>query len=406
MQCTSTSAIAATSPHREHAVEGSSLLRAFAQVADPRRLASVIYPLPSLLALVVTAMLANQCSLLAIAEWAARQSAAVLAPLGLRAGHTPCQSTLQRLFATLDGPAVSLALSNALAGTSPAAGTRGSQGVAIDGKAQRGRLQYQADGCPVHALSAVLHGTGVVLAQEPITAGLDKAEAELSVAPALIARIDWRGRVLTGDALVCQRAVCRQVLAAGGDYLLAVKDNQPRLAREIAWLFEPASKREQPLPLLDARVARTVERGHGRTGDTRQLIATTDLTDYSDWPELAQVFRVQRTWREDGVAKQAVHYGITSLPPEVADPARLLALKRDHWQIETGLHYVKDVTLGEDRSLTHAGAGPVVMGMLRDAVISLIRRAGYRTIASRLRYLADRPIDAVALVCGTATTRA
>lgn len=93
--------------------------------------------------------------------------------------------------------------------------------------------------------------------------------------------------MLTGDALFCQRSLCVQVLAAGGDDLLMVKDNQPTLAREIAWLFKPVSGRETPLPLVDRRVARTVERGHGRTADTRELAATTDLAEWSDWPGLA-----------------------------------------------------------------------------------------------------------------------
>ena len=387
-------------------VSSGTLLAAFAQLPDPRRVASVVYPLKSLLALTVSGLLANQQSVLAIAEWAARQSNAVLGPLGLAAGQTPCQSTLQRLLAKLDSTAVSTALSVALAALAPAPDGRGSQGIAIDGKAQRGRLQYATGGCPVHALAAVLHGSGIVLAQEPITAGDGKAEAELTVAPALLDRLDWTGRVLTGDALFCQRDLCQQVLAAGGDYLLLVKDNQPTLLRDIRWLFAPATAREQPLPLVDQRLARTVERGHGRTDDTRVLTATTDLVGYSDWPGLAQVFRLERAWHEDGVAKQALHYGVTSLPPEVAGPERLLALKRDHWQIETGLHFVKDVTLGEDRSLIHAGQGPVVMAMLRDTVVSLIRRSGWRTIASRLRYLADRPVDAVALVVNPPSTRA
>jgi predicted transposase YbfD/YdcC len=404
MECTTTSGPFATSPTTT--ISAVSLLTAFAQIPDPRRTASVVYPLASLLALAVTAMLANQRSVLAIAEWAARQSDAVLEPLGLRAGQTSCQSTVQRLFAKLDGAAVSRALSAALAQHVPPASGRGSQGIAIDGKAQRGRLQYQANGCPVHALAAVMHGLGMVLAQEPITAGSDKAEAELTVAPALLARLDWRDRVLTGDALFCQRQLCQQVREAGGDYLLLVKDNQPSLLRDITWLFEPPSRREQPLPLMEQRTARTVERGHGRTYDPRVLTATTDLTGYSDWPGLAQVFRLERSWRERGGARHTVHYGITSLPPEVAGPERLLALKRDHWQIENGLHYVKDVTLGEDRSLMHAGQGPVVMAMLGDTVVSLIRRSGWRTIASRLRYLADRPTDAVALVLGSAPTRA
>lgn len=383
-----------------------TLLAAFATIPDPRRAASVVYPLASLLALTVSALLANQHSVLAIAEWAARQSDAILVPLGLRAGQTPCQSTLQRLLAKLDAAAVSAALSRALARTAPAVTGRGSQGIAIDGKAQRGRLQYATGGCPVHALSAVLHGSGLVLAQESITAGDDKAEAELTVAPALLERLDWRERVLTGDALFCQRDLCEQVLAAGGDYLLLVKDNQPSLLRDITWLFEPASAREAPLPLLDQRAARTVERGHGRTDDTRVLTATTDLVGYSDWPGLAQVFRLERTWHADGIDQHAIHYGVTSLPPAVAGPERLLALKRGHWQIENEVHYVKDVTLGEDRSLIHAGQEPVVMAMLRDTVVSLIRHSGWRTIASRLRYLADRPAEAVALVVESLVTRA
>jgi len=378
-----------------------TVLEAFAQIPDPRRRASVVYPLASLLALTVSGLLANQQSLLAIAEWGTRQSDAVLVPLGLAAGQTPCQSTVHRVLAKLDGATVSRAVSLVLALSAPAADGRGSQGIAIDGKAQRGRLQYQSGGCPVHALSAVIHGTGIVLGQEPITAGVDKAAAELSVAPGLLDRLDWTGRVVTGDALFCQRHLCRQVLAAGGDYLMVVKEHQPTLARDIAWLFTTPTGREAPLPLLDRRVARTIERGHGRTHDTRQLIATTDLVGYSDWPGLAQVFQLERSWREDGVEKRAIHYGITSLPPDVAGPERLLTLKREHWQIESGLHYVKDVTLGEDRSLIHIGQGPIVMAILRDTVVSLIRRSGWRTIASRLRFLADRPADAVALVVGS-----
>jgi hypothetical protein len=136
------------------------------------------------------------------------------------------------------------------------------------------------------------------------------------------------------------------------------------------------------------------------------LTATTDLISYSDWPGLAQAFRLQRRWHEDGTDQHIVHYGVTSLPPEVAGPEQLLALKRGHWEIETGLHYVKDVTLGEDRSLIHVGQGPVVMAMLRDTVVSLIRHSGWRTIASRRRYLADRPAEAVALVVESMVTRA
>src|SRR5688500_13621093 len=146
-------------------VSPRSLAGAFAQVPDPRRSASVIYPLPAILALAVAAILANHLSVLAIAEWGARQDAAMLAALGFPAGHTPCQSTLQRLFRQLDGHALAAALTTCFRPSAtrqpPAPATRG---IAIDGKAQRGRLRFGGTGCPVHALSAFCHDSGVVLA--------------------------------------------------------------------------------------------------------------------------------------------------------------------------------------------------------------------------------------------------
>lgn len=401
MECTSVVAAPATAPVL--AVAPLSLLAAFAAVPDPRRQASVDYPLPAVLALAVVAVLARQLSQLAIAEWASRQDERVLAPLGFASGRTPCQSTLQRLFARLDPDR----LIDALAAhfqppAAPDPEVRGGQGVAIDGKAQRGRRRFQGGGCPVHALVAFCHERGIVLAQEPIDSTTDKAEAELTVAPALVARLDWRGRVLTGDALFCQRRLCRQVLDAGGDYLLPVKENQPALLADLTLLFDPPAT-VGALPLTDRREAVTIARGHGRTEERRHLVASTDLNQYLDWPGVAQVFRLERTWREQGQAKRQVHYGLTSLPPAVADPARLLALRRGHWQIENALHYTKDVTLGEDASLTHTGSGPTVMALLRDTALSLLRRAGHRAIASRLRAHADQPLAALLLVLAPPT---
>ena len=390
-----------------------SLAAAFTRVPDPRRLASVAYPLASVLALAVTAILANQLSELAIAQWASRQPAERLRRLGFLSGRTPCQSTLQRLFCKLDGQATPArgypeALSAHFAPVAVALPVvAGSQGVAIDGKAQRGRLPFQVGGSPVHALTAFCHEHGVVLAAEPIERGEEKSEAELTVAPALVAGdprtgVAWPGRVLTGDALFCQRSLCAQVLAAGGDYLLLVKDNQPTLHADIALLFDPPAALGRA-DLADRREASTRDHGHGRQQEVRHLVASTDLAAYLDWPGLAQVFRLERTWRERGKAKQALLYGITSLSPADAPPERLLALKRGHWAIENGLHRVKDVTLGEDQSTLHMGQGPTVMAFLRDAALSLLRRAGIHQIAARLREHAQDPAPAVALVLAAPT---
>jgi predicted transposase YbfD/YdcC len=386
-------------------VSPHSLAAAFAHVPDPRRAASVVYPLAAILTLAVAAMLANHRSVLAMAEWGARQDSTMLAALGFPAGRTPCQSTLQRLFRHLDGQALAATLAGWFGPHVTSATPRGAEGVAIDGKAQRGRLRFGRAGCPVHALSAFCHEQGMVLAHEPITAGADQAEAELTVAPALLARIDWHDRVLTGDALFCQTALCQQVRRAGGDYLLLVKANQGTLYADIALLFDPPATLPAA-PLTDHRVACTLENGHGRRMERRELVASTDLNAYLDWPAVGQVFRLERTWREQGQAKRTVRYGITSLPPEQADAARLLTLRRGHWSIENQLHRHKDVNFGEDASLIHAGQGPTVMALLRDAALNLLHRAGIRRIAAQLRTYGQEPERAVALVVGPLPTRA
>jgi predicted transposase YbfD/YdcC len=384
----------------------TSLAAAFAAVPDPRRAASVVYPLPAVLALAVAAILADHRSVLAIAEWGARQEATVLAALGFADGRTPCQSTLQRVFRRLDGDALAARLSAVFAPVAAPASASGAQGVAVDGKAQRGRLRFAAEHGPVvHALSAFCHDSGIVLAHEPVEGGVDKAEAELTVAPALLARVDWRGRVLTGDALFCQTALCAQVREAGGDYVLLVKENQGALYRDIQLLFDPSAD-VPAAPLTDRRAARTLESGHGRVMERRELVASTDLSGYLDWPGAAQVFRLERTWRERGEAKRTLRYGITSLAPEAADAARLLALRRGHWSIENRLHRHKDVNFGEDASLVHAGQGPTVMALLRDAALSLLHQAGVRRIASHLRRHSQQPERAVALVVGPLPTGA
>jgi predicted transposase YbfD/YdcC len=408
MQCTVPPPPSATPARTPLAVAPRSLTAAFAHIPDPRRARSVTYALPAILALAVAAILSNHLSVLAIAAWGARQSPDLLRTLGFADGRTPCQSTLQRLFSQLDGHALSAALSAHFAPpVIPLPEGDGVQGVAVDGKAQRGRLPFQDGGCPVHALTAFCHAHGVVLAQEPIEPGQGaaKGEAELSVAPTLLARIAWPGRVLTGDALFCQRHLCQQVLDAGGDYLLLVKENQPTLYNDIRLLFDPPASLAA-LPLQDQREAQTRERGHGRQNEVRHLVAATDLNDYTAWPGLAQVFRLTRTWREHGETKRALHYGITSLAPEAGPAQRLLALKRGHWIIENGLHRVKDVSLGEDQSLIHQGQGPAVMALLRDAAVSLLRRAGVRQITARLRYHSQHPAAAVALLVGPPFTDA
>ncbi len=376
-----------------------ALSAAFATIPDPRGAQGKRFSLVAMLNLAVVAILANHRSELAIAEWGANQSPTILHALGFGRGVSPHQTTVQRLFRALDAALLARALTTCFADTAPA--PRGTAAVAMDGKTLRGRLPFApAHAAPIHLLTLYCQITGAVLAQTEIAYTGDKAQAELTVAPALLAQIDWTGRVVTGDALFCQRNLCTQVVEAGGDYLLVVKENQATLRRDLATLFAShadAAVRAASLPAWDMRETTTTECGHGRD-ERYTLCASTELNDYLDWPHVAQVCRVERTWRDKRGTHCAVRYLITSLPPAVTDAAQLLTLSRGHWGIENGLHYVKDVTLGEDASTLHKGAGPIVLAMLRDTAVSVLHRAGWRTIAARLRYHSTHPEAALALL--------
>src|SRR5437868_4905904 len=217
--------------------------------------------------------------------------------------------------------------------------------------------------------------------------------AILSVAYRLILHIDWKGKILTGDAFYCQRCLCAAILLAGGDYLFLVKANQPQLFEDLRLLFAPpppAKRAGEAILRLPEQQGQSTDKGHGRL-EIRSIRVSSELKGYSDWPGLEQVFQIRRRWQYKGEWREEVRYGITSLPAPVGIPERLLKCKRGHWTIENCLHYVKDVTLGEDRSTVHADNGPKIMAALRNTAVSLLRRAGFSTIAARLRYNCGHP---------------
>ena len=140
-----------------------------------------------------------------------------------------------------------------------------------------------------------------------------------------------------------------------------------------------------PLPPRDADPpppdrAAGWDKGHGRI-EWRQLEASAALAGYLDWPGAARVCRIERRRRRIGGGESVeVVHAITSLSPERADAARLLDLSRAHWGIENRLHWVRDVTLGEDACRVRTGAAPQVLAACRNAVLTLVRRLGLRVV--------------------------
>jgi predicted transposase YbfD/YdcC len=197
------------------------------------------------------------------------------------------------------------------------------------------------------------------------------------------------GRVVTGDALYCQRRLCGRVVERGGDYFVVVGGNQPSLCDDLRWLFE------WPAPGEAFREARSHDK-HGGRVETRRLWASTALRGYLDWPGAEQVCKIERRVERGGERSVEVAYAITSLGRRVG-PSALLGIWRGHWAIENRLHYVRDVTLGEDASRVRSGSAPQVMAALRNATIALLRRAGHANVAAGLRAVGWRTQAGAAL---------
>lgn len=213
------------------------------------------------------------------------------------------------------------------------------------------------------------------------------------MAPQVLRRVPLRGRVVTGDALYCQRTLCQQIQQAQGHYLFVIKANQPELLAEVALLFEAPPPGERFATLVSRRTQRD------RT-EVRTITASAALGDYVQklgWVGAQQVLRLESAVTSKGKTTQLVRYFVTSLGPHLP-PRELLRFVREHWHIENRLHYVRDVTLGEDASQVRSGAAPEALAALRNAILGLLRQCGWSNIAEALRHFAWSPGAALRLL--------
>ena len=152
--------------------------------------------------------------------------------MGFTREKTPCASTLHEVFSTLDVAAFETAL-RAWASGLDANSARKFRAIAIDGKTARGTIGRDLPG--IHVLSAFDVGNGIVVASTPV----DGKTNEAKTAEQFLRELDLEGALITGDAAFAQRALCTQITGSGGDFLLAVKDNQPSLKQAIELAFDP-----------------------------------------------------------------------------------------------------------------------------------------------------------------------
>ena len=379
-----------TGPRELQDAEAPHLLAYLAAIPDPRARSGRRHPLVTILALAAAAVLAGARSFAAIAEWAADSPRPVRAALGARRDGpdhwaVPAETTIRRTLARLDADALAAAVGAWLAdrqrhdrGDSAARERRQSRqrAVAVDGKTLRGAHQPDGDGRPVHLLAAMDHATRAVLGQHQVGG----APEEVPSFRPLLADLDLAAVVVTADALHTH-ADAAELLVTGkqAHYLFTVKANQPTLlarCQRLPW---------HRVPVAD----RTRDRGHGRIEHRTLKVVTVGHVGFPHAAQVLQVTRKTRTLRTRRWRAMTV-YAITSLPFELARPARLADLLRGHWAIEAH-HHIRDITLAEDDSQVRTGAAPNVMACLRNLVIGALSQAGPVNVAAALRRHARDP---------------
>ena len=157
-------------------------------------------------------------------------------------------------------------------------------------------------------------------------------------------------------------------------------------------LFPPQEKVARE---AQVRVAESLDK-HGNRVEFRRIETLNQLPPYVDWPGVQQICRLERQRTLKGIPTREVVCAITSLGRREAPAERLLRVARQHWHIENKLHYVRDVTMGEDACRVRSGHAPQVLAGLRNQALGLLRRAGITNIAAALRRHAAKPREALA----------
>lgn len=367
----------------------SGLMSYLVQLHDRRDRRGRKYAWEYLLGCLAAAFAAGAKGPLSIHEWCAGHFPTLVERFGAQARAVPSESTFQRLLQSLDvqhleGLVEQHNLELAAAAAPPPVA------LAVDGKVIR---QASAHGTMHWLLGLSSQRHGWLLRQVRVPRGTN----EQGALPELLAGLDLHGCLLTFDAGLCSRPTAAVVRAAGGDYLMQVKGDCSELYGNLVKWFDTPDWREHG---EWAEITKR-ESGHGRY-EVRRLEVSGALAEWlTDWPGAQLVLKrtCQRTCLKTGQQSAPEDsYAICSVSADAASAGGLLSWWRGHWSIENQVHYVRDVTLGEDRRAVWRGPGPQVLAALSNALLARIRAADrWSSAASGLRWASHHAIHAMQL---------
>lgn len=345
----------------------------FATVPDPRRDRNKLHLLSDILVIATCAVIGGAESWESIAAYGRSKEAFFRRFLTLKNG-LPSHDTFYAVFRALDKKAFAAAFGRWMAAACEATGL---VPIAVDGKSVRGTKKATATGC-LHLVSAWACDNRLTLGQVSVADGSN----EIAAIPELLALLDLKGAIVTLDAAGCQREITRQIRARGGEYLLAVKGNQPTLRAAVERVFADACTAEFAGVVYDQHA--TVEDGHGRHEERYVTVVHDPKGLPADWPDAKAVVQVNREREVKGKNVTTTHYYVSS---HRGTAKELGGVARTHWGIENGLHWVLDVVFREDQSRTQHATAAANLAMIRKVAVALLKRAKGKdtTPTARLR---------------------
>jgi len=276
----------------------------------------------------------------------------------------PSHDTFGRVFARLDTAEFLLCLQNWLRSLHL---SLKEQGVAIDGKTLRGSFDAASGKSALHVVSAWASGLRLSLGEVAV----DGKSNEITAVPKLLELLELTGAVVTLDAMHCQKDTLAAIRAKGADYLVPVKDNQPKLYGLVLEAF--LAYGEDNYQAREVKQHRTVERNRGR--DEERLVYAAppppELQGHAEWLDVRSIVMVYRATTRNGKLTEETSYYLSSLPPKVKKIARYI---RGHWGIENTLHWTLDVIFAEDRSRIRAGHGPEIASLFRKLALLVLQQ--------------------------------
>ena len=343
----------------------SSLLDHFSDLKDPRQGAKVLYPLPEVLLLVLSATLAGADDFVETVLWG-DQHLAFLRRFYPYDRGIPSHDTLCDVFAALDPELFKgcfLSWVESLRDGDP-------EIIAIDGKTSRRSHDRGKGRNPLHLVSAWAARQRIVLGQQ----ATEEKSNEITAIPLLLKHLDLRGALVTIDAMGTQTNIARAIRDGGGDYCLSLKENWPAVHAEVEQLFNDPENGAmfETKEIVDKTGGRIETRRHTVCHKVDWMKSDRRYPGEPVFPDLAMIGRIETEVERNGKTEFETRYYLCSLVMCALTFARAV---RAHWGVENQLHWVLDVVFRDDLARFRTGDGPQNMAIIRHTALNLLSRA-------------------------------